>query len=257
MSILTRHVSELHPLTDEELTEILVAELNLACAVGLPGAENLDIDGLLAKLAHWADEVFHQTRSNWHRFLANPAEYENSPAYFRMLVLITVLQRDLGVRYNPARVNDLNFQDPYSINPDFSDSRDLFLHGILAGPGGTCASMPVLYVAVGRLIGYPLVLVEGGVALLECPLSHPKPCHCLAALGQAVRMVPRHCFCEDFEAVALDEWEGVRRLTQKTRRADAAPLALGAWGVMIAVAPAHTDYGTAHESTRFPSGAVK
>lgn len=74
--------------------------------------------------------------------------------------MITVLQRDLGCIYNPARITDSNFQDPNAVNPDFSDSRDLFIHGILFGDGGTCASMPVLYVAVGRALGYPLALVE-------------------------------------------------------------------------------------------------
>ncbi len=34
-----------------------------------------------------------------------------------------------------------------------------FLHGIIEGRGGTCASLPVLYVAVGRRLGYPLQLV--------------------------------------------------------------------------------------------------
>jgi hypothetical protein len=65
-------------------------------------------------------------------------------------MMITVLQQDFGVRYNPARIFD----------PDFRDSRDLFIHGILFGDGGTCASMPVLYVAVGRRLGYPLKLVH-------------------------------------------------------------------------------------------------
>jgi regulator of sirC expression with transglutaminase-like and TPR domain len=42
----------------------------------------------------------------------------------------------------------------------FSDPRKVFLHGLL-GPErvGTCSSLPVLYVAVGRQLGYPLKLV--------------------------------------------------------------------------------------------------
>jgi len=70
------------------------------------------------------------------------------------------------VRYNPARVRDPTFQDPKCIEPDFRESRDLFIHGIIDGPGGTCASMPVLYVAVGRRLGYPLKLVEAKGHLL-------------------------------------------------------------------------------------------
>ncbi len=71
-----------------------------------------------------------------------------------------MLQEDLGVKYNPARVRDPKFQAPHCIDPDFRDSRDLFIHGIIDGPGGTCCSMPVLYVAVRRRLGYPLKLVE-------------------------------------------------------------------------------------------------
>jgi regulator of sirC expression with transglutaminase-like and TPR domain len=42
----------------------------------------------------------------------------------------------------------------------YADASDVFLHGLL-GPkrSGTCASLPVLYVAVGRRLGYPLKLV--------------------------------------------------------------------------------------------------
>ena len=74
--------------------------------------------------------------------------------------MVTVLQQDFHVRYNPERIQ----------GPDFRDSRDLFLHGLLGSsfnsqpstlnlPHGTCVSMPVLYVAVGRRLGYPLKLV--------------------------------------------------------------------------------------------------
>lgn len=68
-----------------------------------------------------------------------PAEYENSWAYFRTLVLITVLQRDLGLRYNPAKVPD---DAPF-------EPADVFIHGAIQGKGGTCASLPVVYAAIG------------------------------------------------------------------------------------------------------------
>ncbi|MCG3181551.1 MAG: hypothetical protein BIFFINMI_03947 [Phycisphaerae bacterium] len=67
-----------------------------------------------------------------------------------------VLCEDLGVKY------DLASRDNFS----FADSRVAFIHGMIPmpgqtladTPGGTCASMPVLYVAVGRRLGYPLKL---------------------------------------------------------------------------------------------------
>jgi len=72
-------------------------------------------------------------------------------------VLVTVLQRDLGVMYSPDRVHD----------PDFTDSRDLFLHGLLSGRRqGTCISLPVLYVGVGEAVAVGVaVAVAVGVGL--------------------------------------------------------------------------------------------
>ena len=75
-----------------------------------------------------------------------------------MLIMAVVLYEDYGVRYNPARI-----VMPGNIDPNdhfFADSRDIFLHGLLEGrKQGTCSSLPVLYIAVGRRLGYPLKLV--------------------------------------------------------------------------------------------------
>ena len=71
---------------------------------------------------------------------------------------MTVLQQDFGVRYDPC--HRASSASAYPKDNFFSHSSGLFLHGIL-GPRrmGTCSSMPVLYVAVGRRLGYPLKLV--------------------------------------------------------------------------------------------------
>ena len=80
-----------------------------------------------------------------------PEEFKHSPNRFRMAALVTVLQRHLGVHYYlPFNEGDYNA----------TDSRNLFIHGVLNGHGGTCVTMPVLYVAIGRRLGYPLKLVE-------------------------------------------------------------------------------------------------
>lgn len=67
-----------------------------------------------------------------------------------MLVLMSVLAGHLGVKFDPqAMAGDF----------DASDSRRLFLPGLLAGHGGTCVSMPVLVAALGRRLDYPIKLV--------------------------------------------------------------------------------------------------
>ncbi len=145
---------------DDYLGKLDVGTLNLLCAVGLPGAEDLDLAKQLAWLDNAAHQVDLQTRSHFDGFALDPGAYNDSPGNFCCNYLLRTLQELLGVQYNPARVTDSDFQNPLCINPDFRDSRDLFIHGMMGGPGGTCASMPVMYVAIGRRLGFPLKLVE-------------------------------------------------------------------------------------------------
>ncbi len=148
---------ELTNMSPAEVTSLDVACVNLACAEGLPGSEGLDAGACLRTLDDWAAKVNTETERHLYRFRNSPAEYENSEAYFRMLMMAVVVYEDLGVRYNPARISSPGAAADLSF---FADSRDLFLHG-LCGPGhqGTCSSMPVLYAALGRRLGYPLRLV--------------------------------------------------------------------------------------------------
>jgi regulator of sirC expression with transglutaminase-like and TPR domain len=126
--------------------------MNLLCAEGLPGAERVDIEACLVTLDRWAEKVRFETERHLYR-AHDPRwaeHYRHSESCLRAEFLLQVLQEDCGVHYNLTRVR----------NPDFTDSRDLFIHGLIdCDNGGTCVSMPVLYVAVGRRLGYPLKLV--------------------------------------------------------------------------------------------------
>jgi hypothetical protein len=138
-------------MTEEELSKQDIALLNLRATDGLPGTENMNVSQLLAQLDGWAKKVRIDTDRNLYQFLQKPNEFNNSEAYFRMLMLVTVLQQDFGVHYNLERVKDI----------DFTKSQDLFLHGMVGSSnGGTCVSMPVLYTAVARRLGYPVYLVN-------------------------------------------------------------------------------------------------
>ncbi|MCE9604943.1 MAG: hypothetical protein K8U03_08585 [Planctomycetia bacterium] len=144
---------------DDLLGKLDLAAINLMCATGLPGAEYLDYGKCSAWLDDAARRVDLEIRRHWYRFLASPKTYRESPGFFCCSMMLQVLQEDCGVRYNPERAVDPTWQD-HKQEPVFRDSRDLFIHGMIDGPGGTCGSMPVLYVAVGRRLGYPLKLVE-------------------------------------------------------------------------------------------------
>ena len=143
-------LTEFAEVAPDQLSSADIGRMNLLAARGLPGSEDLDVEAALAELDRWAEHVKFETDRHLYRFHQSPAEYENSEGYFRMLFLIVAIQGDLGVKYNPDRIDE----------PDFTNSRDLFIHGMIGSDnGGTCVSMPVLYVAVGRRLGYPMHLV--------------------------------------------------------------------------------------------------
>jgi len=141
-----------------ELESFDVAHLNMACSVGLIGSEGLDIRSSLTVLAQWSERVRLETDRCWRLYHSKPGDFQNSPEIYRMTILGAVLQQDFGVGYNLQRVTAAGVFESNSVF--FADSRDVFLHGLLAGSRqGTCSSLPVLYLAVGRRLGYPLKLV--------------------------------------------------------------------------------------------------
>ena len=174
------------------LQQIDIARMNLLCAQGLSGADAVDPTTCLAQLDEMAARVRSETERHLYRFQKNPAEYENSQGFFRMVMLAVVLAEDFGVRYAPGKMGTAaaaRADDGF-----FADARYVFLHGLLQGHGnspsptplpkervaeeesalspqsppqlstinlrlGTCSSLPVLQVAIGRRLGYPLKLV--------------------------------------------------------------------------------------------------
>ena len=87
-------------LTEAELAQRDIAEVNLTLATGLPGSEQLNVDPCLATLDRWAAQIQEKSQQYLPRFERNPSEFFNSENQFGILCMITVLQRDLGVRYN-------------------------------------------------------------------------------------------------------------------------------------------------------------
>ncbi len=156
-------IDDLLRLSIADLASVDIGLCNLLCAEGLRGSEDLDIPTSLKTLDEMAEAVRVSTASLWKQFERSPEHYYRSPAYFRLLVLATVLQREFGVSYNV---------DWFERPPDFTDARLLFIHGLLDGSGGTCSSLPVLYAAVGRRLGYPIKLVSA-VSHLFCRWDDP------------------------------------------------------------------------------------
>jgi hypothetical protein len=141
---------ELLTFQPNQIARLDMAVVNMLCATGLPGAEDLDIPHCLTTLDNWAGRVrrfVHDCLPKYHR---NPAEYYNQKGFACFLSMVTLLKHPRGLRigYQPMAIG----------NQVFSDSRDDLLHGLLTRKLGTCASMPVLFVAIGRRLGYPMHL---------------------------------------------------------------------------------------------------
>jgi hypothetical protein len=141
-----------------DVEELDIATANLLCAQGLPGAEQLDLTSSLATIDRMAARVRSETERHLYRFRNNPSDFENSVGFFRMIMLMVVLTEDFEVHYGSNRM--ASAASAMTIDGFFADSRYVFLHGLTgAKPEGTCSSLPVLQVAVGRRLGYPLKLV--------------------------------------------------------------------------------------------------
>lgn len=149
--------AELIAMPEEQLASLDIALMNLLSAEGLPGAENLNVSQCLTVLDQWAEMVRQNERKYLPQFHRNPARYDNSLAKFKAVNLALTLKQDLGCGYNKELVTSDVMADIHSTR-FFRDSADLFLHGFTEKRKGSCASLPVLMVAVGRRCGYPLYL---------------------------------------------------------------------------------------------------
>lgn len=146
----------------DKLGEVDIGVMNLLCAQGLPGSENLDIPKEVALLDEWADLVKRETQANWHLFRQNPADYEHSENNFKMFMLVEVLQARCGIHYNPdwlyiSTNRNVPRQEGYA---PYRDARNIFINGLIEQRMGTCANMATFYVAVARRCGYPVYLVR-------------------------------------------------------------------------------------------------
>jgi len=151
-------VVSLVALPTARLAEIPIARLNLACAEGLSQREPFDVNTCLSTIQHWSAHIQSETQRHLYRFKQNPGEFQNSEGFFKMLIMSVVLAEDFNVRYDEQRR-----ESPTEVRGDdgfFANPASVFLYGVLGEKRqGTCSSLPVLYVALGRQLGYPLKLV--------------------------------------------------------------------------------------------------
>ena len=140
---LTRSFDFLLHLSDAEFEKLDIVELNLAIAREIPACRGLDVARYCKTVDEWAAWVKQEIDRHWYRFQDNPAEYKNSRAYFCALMMCTVIGQDFKVGYD---------REAFS----FAKAEDQFIYGIIDQRRGTCISLPLLYIAIGQRLGYPI-----------------------------------------------------------------------------------------------------
>ncbi len=201
---------------ESELASNDIAEVNLACSVGLPGIVQFDLNRCKETLADMAERVRWKTQKYFRLFEESPRKYHYSRAYFRMLTLVTVLQRDCGIHYNPEKIaGDARFI-----------ANDSFLAGVLQSKAGTCANLPVLFIAVGRRLNYPLKLVAAkgdGATHLFLRWDDPRgECFNIEATDTGLRCPPDDYYRSGRYAISRDIETKGRFLKSMTAREELA-----------------------------------
>jgi hypothetical protein len=140
---------DLAALDDAQLAKIDPIVMNLVVARGIPGLERLDIgkytrmvDALAAKL----DEANRRAE----RYSKDDATYRVSREFWMAGGMAVALAGpSFGIRYTTEPL-------------DASRPEQQFVHGVLDRKMGTCATMPVLYMAIGHRLGWPIRAVVSG-----------------------------------------------------------------------------------------------
>lgn len=138
---------------NERLAQLDILEVHLSTIQGLPGTGPLNIAECIRRVDEGARAAERRTNELAHLFRRRPADFKNSWALFRCMALSTALQEHFRTRMDLK----LNTVEPHVL---MKDVKPLGVHAVLDGDTGTCLTLTILYVALGRRLGYPLKLVR-------------------------------------------------------------------------------------------------
>ena len=138
-----RLFAELIELSEQELEFVDIARMNLLCAKGLPGSEELDVEQYMETLDMWAGHVMEMERRYTPAFQRNRLKYGNSMALFKGVYLGIAIEQDFNCGYNQGLLDSGAMADRNSTR-FFRDSSDVFINGLIGSGKGSCSSLPVL-----------------------------------------------------------------------------------------------------------------
>jgi hypothetical protein len=138
--------------SDAELAAIDPLELNLIVAKG--AERDLDMPSYKAMADEWAEAILAQIPAAEEHFHSFPRRWLNDVRYARLAVMACYVNDVLRMRYHEGHDEDQKHNRP----PRYTRPGDLFLHGLMDTRLGTCANMPMLHVALGWRLGWPVSL---------------------------------------------------------------------------------------------------
>lgn len=163
-----RTLAELLERSPEELENIDVGLMNLLCAKGLKGAEDMDVNACMTTLDEWAKTVGADVEKLVYKYREHPEQWNDSEPMFRMVTMCYGLKHLFNIHYNLDNMTSM----------DYTDSSQIFIHGVLSAKrDGSCVSLPVACAAVARRLGYPIKLVQTGMHLFlrwEDPITRQR-----------------------------------------------------------------------------------
>ena len=150
-----RSVAQLISLSDAELEQVDIVEMNIAVAREIPGLDKLDCAAYRKTVDVWTDQFRRWLPTTEHAFRQAPEKYKNDINFFRLGMLAQFLDEHVGVAYVARQKQD---QKRGVKEVRYTDPGHLLLHGLIDTKQGTCATMPALHVAIGRRLGWPVTL---------------------------------------------------------------------------------------------------
>lgn len=134
---------DLAALTDAQLEAMDPLVVDLIVARGIPGLETLDIAKYATVVDDWARRIDAANRAA-ERFCKNEPTYKVSREFWMAGGMAVMLANPaFGISYTTEHL-------------DNAKPEQQFVHGLIDKKTGTCATMPVLYMAIGHRLGWPI-----------------------------------------------------------------------------------------------------
>jgi Transglutaminase-like superfamily len=155
-----RGVEQFIALTDSDLENVDLLEMNIAVAKGIPGLEKLDYNHYRQIIDGWTDQFRRWLPTVEYAFHQSPKEYKNDINFFRLGMLAQFLDQKIGVHYveEQKQVQLEAKARGKKAEIKYTNPRDLLIYGLIDAKQGTCVTMPTLHVIIGRRMGWPVGL---------------------------------------------------------------------------------------------------